>query len=102
MKLLIALDVCGNTCVSPSLPPSLPLLGDGKTHYIERQLAECPAQLKIAVNEAFTPLSAIKKLCQLPTETPGCGVFFNFTLLPPGVRLQCHRAVHYMLEGGKK
>ena len=61
------------------------MLGDGKTHYIEKQLASAPQCLKIAVNEAFTPLSAIKKLCALPTDVPHCAIYFNFTMLPPGV-----------------
>lgn len=45
------------------------------------------AYLKIAVNEAFTPVNAIKKLTsELPLDTPNCAVYFNFTMLPPGVR----------------
>lgn len=60
--------------------------GDGKTHYIESQLQRCPFFLRIAVNEAFTPLSAIHKLSKVPLDTQGCAVFFNFTMLPPGVR----------------
>lgn len=63
----------------------MPLKGDGKTHYIQSQLKKCVESLKIAVNEAFTPLSAIKKLCTLPTDVSECAVFFNFTMLPPGV-----------------
>lgn len=59
--------------------------GDGKTHYVQDQLKKCVQSLKIAVNEAFTPLSVIKKLCTLPTDVPECAVFFNFTMLPPGV-----------------
>lgn len=69
-------------CIS-SLPYPL---GDGKTHYIESQLKQCPFFLRIAVNEAFTPLSTIQKLSKLPLDTQGCAVFFNFTMLPPGVR----------------
>lgn len=61
------------------------LIGDGKTHYIESQLKHCPRHLKIAVNEAFTPLGAIMKLLTLPSDVKGCAVFFNFTMLPPGV-----------------
>ncbi len=62
-------------------------LGDGKTHYIENELKNVPYYKKIAVNEAFTPLAAIKKLADLPPEVPKCAVYFNFTLLPPGVSL---------------
>ena len=54
--------------------------GDGKTHYIQSQSALCTDQLTIAVNEAFTPLSAIRKLNNLPSNATGCAVFFNFTL----------------------
>ena len=65
----------------------LPYIGDGKTHYIEKELQNAQAHLKIAVNEAFTPLGAIKKLTsELPTDVPNCAVYFNFTMLPPGVR----------------
>ena len=62
-------------------------VGDGKTHYIEKELEHSPHSLKIAVNEAFTPLSCMKKLtCELPSDVPNCAVYFNFTMLPPGVR----------------
>eukprot|EP00731_Ephydatia_muelleri_P026772 Em0018g872a len=57
--------------------------GDGKTHYIKRQLKQCPSSCTISVNEAFSPLGAIKKLRQLPSDKPECAIFFNFTLLPP-------------------
>ena len=56
--------------------------GDGKTHYIRQQLAKSPASLTVAVNEAFTPLYAIKSLNKLPQNIIGCAVFFNFTLMP--------------------
>ena len=55
--------------------------GDGKTHYIRQQLAQSPAHLTIAVNEAFTPLNAINRLNTLPHNTSNCAVYFNFTLL---------------------
>ena len=55
--------------------------GDGKTHYIRQQLAQSPAHLTIAVNEAFTPLNAINSLNTLPHSTSNCAVFFNFTLM---------------------
>ena len=55
--------------------------GDGKTHYIKKQLSQSPGPLTIAVNEAFTPLSAIKKLKNLPL-VKDCAIFFNFTILP--------------------
>ena len=61
-------------------------VGDGKTHYIKQQLAQCAAGLTVAVNEAFTPLNAINKLRTLPLNQRHCGIFFNFTMLPPGVR----------------
>ena len=61
--------------------------GDGKTHYIKEQLSASAKvkQLTIAVNEFFTPLKAIAKLCSLPTKT--AAIFFNFTMFSPGVRL---------------
>jgi len=59
--------------------------GDGKTHYIKEQLTGSPAQLTIAVNESFTPLKAINRLCTIPPNTRGAAIFFNFTMLPPGV-----------------
>ena len=62
-------------------------LGDGKTHYIQQQLASSPASLTIAVNEAFTPVNAISKLRSLPFSLKDCVIFFNFTMLPPGVRI---------------
>lgn len=60
--------------------------GDGKTHYIKEQLQSGPTQLIIAVNEAFTPLKAISKLCSLPLYCWNVSIFFNFTMLSPGVR----------------
>lgn len=60
-------------------------VGNGKTHYIKRQLANCAKQLTIAVNEAFSPLKAITKLRSLPLYKQNVGLFFNFTILPPGV-----------------
>lgn len=64
------------------------MAGDGKTHYIKRKLNFCSACCSISVNESFTPIGAIKKLRQLPTNQPNCAVFFNFTLLPRG-KLSC-------------
>lgn len=71
-------------------------IGDGKTHYIEKALEQAPHSLKIAVNEAFTPLNAIKKLTsELPTDVAHCAVYFNFTMLPPGVsNLRPRHATH--------
>ena len=61
--------------------------GDGKTHYIIEQLKGIPQphQVIIAVNEAFTYMTAIEKLCSLPSDEIGCAIFFNFTILPPVV-----------------
>ena len=58
--------------------------GDGKTYYIKQKLASSPASVTIAVNEAFTPLSAIKKLRSLPLMQKNCAIYFNFTMLPLG------------------
>ena len=60
------------------------MAGDGKTHYIKRQLKQCPSSCTISVNEAFAPLGAIKKLQRLASNEPKCAIFINFTLLPPG------------------
>ena len=60
--------------------------GNGKTHYIQQQLTHSPASLTVAINEAFTPLNAISKLRTLPLNQNNCAVFFNFTVLSPGVR----------------
>ena len=72
--------------ISPQFLLSLlPTSGDGKTHYIQQQLACSPASLTVSVNEAFTPLKAISKLRTLPLNQKNCAIFFNFTMLPPGV-----------------
>ena len=60
-------------------------IGDGKTYYIKQRLQRSPASVTISVNEAFTPVNAIEKLRTLPVNEKDCAVFFNFTLLPPGV-----------------
>ena len=63
--------------------------GNGKTHYIKRQLTNCAEHITIAVNEAFSPLSAIEKLRSLSLHRKNIGLFFNFTILPPGVSVTC-------------
>ena len=69
------------------MPPYFPLSsGDGKTHYIQQQLATSSDSVTVTVNEAFTPLNTIRKLCKLPLNKKNCAIFFNFTMLPPGVR----------------
>ncbi len=62
-------------------------LGNGKTHYINEKLklADKEHQVTIAVNEAFSTVSAIEKLHSLPRNTKHCAIFFNFTILPPVV-----------------
>ena len=55
--------------------------GDGKTHYIKKQLCEDQPSLIIAVNESFNPLNAILKLRSLPRRG-SCNIFFNFTIVP--------------------
>lgn len=72
-----------NVIVNTIIPP----IGDGKTHYIKQHLQDNAESLIIAVNEAFTPLNTIKKLRSLPSTHRGCAIFFNFTILPPGVGL---------------
>lgn len=59
--------------------------GVGKTHYIKEQLKNSPAHVTIAVTESFTPLKSILRLRNLPLDKHGVAIFFNFTMLPPGV-----------------
>ena len=65
------------------------ILGDGKSHLIRTRLRNRLSHmvLNIPISEAFTPLSAIKKLQALPTDTRGCCIYFNFTMLPPSVSI---------------
>ena len=62
-------------------------VGNGKTHYIKKQMKDSSHSLTISVNEAFTPLNAIKKLRRLNPSQRNCAIFLNFTMLPPGVSL---------------
>ena len=57
--------------------------GDGKTHYIRCKLRSesNSAIISISVNEAFTPLNAIKSLSKLPKNSTKCAIFFNFTIV---------------------
>ena len=64
--------------------------GDGKTYYIKEQLQNSSTSLTIAVNEAFTPLNVIKKLKKLHPSERDCAIFLNFTMLPPGVRMNLY------------
>ena len=59
--------------------------GDGKTHYIVEKLkgTHQSQQVTIAVNEAFSYMTAIEKLSSLPSDQNGCKIFFNFTVVPP-------------------
>lgn len=61
--------------------------GNGKTHYIKKQLAKCTEQITIAINEAFSLSNAISKLRSVSFSKDNVGIFFNFTVLPPGVSL---------------
>lgn len=63
-------------------------IGDGKTHYINKELSKFKPFLIIAVHESFTPLSAIMKLRSLPNDT-SCSIFFNFTIAPSTVSNMC-------------
>ena len=70
---------------------SILILGDGKTFYIKKELKKFDKysgqkkhSVTIAINEAFCVESAIKKLRELPQEK-SCAIYFNFTLIPPGV-----------------
>lgn len=57
--------------------------GDGKTHYIKKQLRNVQPRCKvtIAVNEAFSMKGALQKLQSLPIKEQECVIYFNFTLL---------------------
>jgi hypothetical protein len=61
--------------------------GNGKTHYINEKLKTTAEthRVTIAVNEAFSTVNAIEKLCTLPRNAEKCTIFFNFTILPPVV-----------------
>ena len=64
-------------------------IGDGKTHYIQKQLG--PHCVVITINESFTPLSAILKLRSLVQDynkNLACTIFFNFTVVPSQVKFQ--------------
>ena len=62
-------------------------LGDGKTHYILKQMDRVPqnSRVIISIDESFTEQQAIGKLREL-TYAPENVIFFNFTMLPPNVR----------------
>ena len=57
-------------------------IGDGKSHYIKKELRKLDHTLIIAVNEAFSVLNTISKLRMLPLDQY-CGIYFNFTVVPP-------------------
>ena len=64
---------------------SLTCTGNGKTHYIKKELTKCTEHVTIAINEAFSPSNAIIKLRSISTSKENVGIFFNFTIPPPGV-----------------
>jgi len=53
-------------------------------------MEECKSHTTIVVNEALTFVNAICKLQSLPHDEQQCGVFFNFTIVPPGVSQQLY------------
>ena len=61
-------------------------LGVGKTHYIRKELRKLTEFVVISLNETFTVANAITKLNELNRENHQCGIFFNYTMSPPGVR----------------
>jgi hypothetical protein len=69
--------------------------GDGKTHYIKKQLQRSSCSVTISVNEDFTPVGAIQKLRRLPPTQENCAVFFNFTMIPPGESVDEREGKHY-------
>ena len=62
-------------------------LGTGKTYHIRDKMKTIPEnhQVTIAINEAFTTVSAIERLRTLPRDARNCAIFFNFTIFPPMV-----------------
>ena len=75
--------------------------GNGKTHYIKKQLAKCSQEITIAVNEGFSTLKAITKLRHSLLYKKNVGIFFNFTILPPGVSVS-NKLVLYHVYGISK
>ena len=62
-----------------------PGAGNGKSHSIRKELLKYNKYVVIAINEAFTPLAAITKLCMLK-PVANCSIYFNISLLPSQVR----------------
>ena len=58
--------------------------GDGKTHYIRKQLNAHKQSLTVIINESFSPYNTIVQLRQLPFERSNA-IYFSFTMLPPSV-----------------
>ena len=58
--------------------------GDGKTHYIWKQLNAHKQSLTVVINDSFSPYNTIVQLRQLPLERNNV-IYFSFTMLPPSV-----------------
>ena len=71
-------------------------LGDGKTHYILNLMQRNPAHKNviISIDESFTVRHAINKLRDLDYAAESV-IFFNFTLLPPNVRIYTYVMWHF-------
>lgn len=63
------------------------LLGDGKTHFIKKEMKEANCHLTIAINEAFSLSRAIEKLKSIPFSSENVAIHFNFMLLPTKVKV---------------
>lgn len=70
--------------------------GNGKTHYIKKQLHGNQPYLVVVVNESFNPFSAIMKLRSLPRNAT-CKIFFNFTIVPLTVSINIYTAFYWLV-----
>lgn len=59
--------------------------GDGKTHYIRKELAKDwhDHTMALSINECFDPVEVIKLLRGMPLEQRYFALFLNFTLPKP-------------------
>lgn len=63
------------------------LLGDGKTHFINKKMKEANCHLTIAINEAFSMSRAIEEFKSIPFSSENVAIHFNFMLLPTKVKV---------------
>ena len=76
-------------------------LGDGKTHYIKKELAKGWHDLTMAlsINECFDPVEIIRLLRNVPLEQRNLALFLNFSLPKPAeVYRYCMQTCHSQLR----